>query len=72
MPDPFVEWLPEAPPPPLPEIATVSNDTIELIVTKVIERLSDSVVRDAVTAVASATAERLVREEIERIKSNIK
>ncbi len=71
-PDAFTEWLPEEPPPP-PEPPTVlTSETIDLIVGKVIERLSHSVVREAVTAVASATAERLVREEIERIKSNIK
>jgi hypothetical protein len=39
---------------------------------RVLERLSDTVFRDAVADIASKTAERLVREEIERIKASIK
>jgi len=39
---------------------------------RVLERLSDQVVRDTVTQIVTATAERLVREEIERIKNTIK
>jgi hypothetical protein len=38
----------------------------------VLERLSDQIVRDTVSEIVSATAERLVREEIERIKASIK
>ena len=38
----------------------------------VLERLSDRVVRDTVAEIVSSIAERLVREEIERIKSSIK
>ncbi len=73
-PEAFAEWLPEeSEPMPAPAPAAMVTDaTIELIVQRVIERLSDRVVRDTVTAIASTTAERLVREEIERIKSNIK
>jgi hypothetical protein len=38
----------------------------------VIEQLTDSVVREAVANAVSSVAERLVREEIERIKAAIK
>ncbi len=43
----------------------------DLVVARVLERLTDSVVRAVVADLVSETAERLVREEIERIKSNI-
>lgn len=39
---------------------------------RVLEQLTDRVVRETVTGIVASTAERLVREEIERIKSNIK
>jgi hypothetical protein len=45
---------------------------VERIARRVLEQLSDRVMRETVTALVSTTAERLVREEIERIKSNIK
>lgn len=52
---------------------TVSSDElIERVVRRVLERLSDTAVRETVTEIVQETAERLVREEIERIKSNIK
>lgn len=66
-PNAFADWLPEERAP-----VAVSDEMIETIVERVIARLSDTVVRDAVSAIALATAERLVREEIERIKNNIK
>jgi CheY-like chemotaxis protein len=56
-----------APPPP-----AVSEDLIEAVTRRVLDRLSDTVVRDAVASIASTIAERLVREEIERIKAAIK
>jgi hypothetical protein len=43
----------------------------DLVVARVLERLTDSVVRGVVADLVSETAERLVREEIERIKRNI-
>jgi len=49
-----------------------SEDLIERVARRVLERLSDAVVRERVTEIVQGTAERLVREEIERIKSNIK
>lgn len=67
----FADWLSDEPE-PASAAAIVSDDVIEAVVRRVLDRLSDAVVRDTVTAIASATAERLVREEIERIKSNIK
>jgi CheY-like chemotaxis protein len=44
----------------------------DLVARRVLEQLSDRVVRESVAAIVSATAERLVREEIERIKRHIK
>ncbi len=57
----------QAPPP-----AGVSEALIESVTRRVLERLSDTVVREAVADIASKTAERLVREEIERIKASIR
>ena len=55
--------------PPSPPRAVVSDELIEEVARRVLERLSDTVVRDAVADIASKIAERLVREEIERIKA---
>jgi CheY-like chemotaxis protein len=52
--------------------AAVSKDLIEQVTTLVLERLSDRVVRETVGLMVSDVAERLIREEIERIKRNIK
>jgi CheY-like chemotaxis protein len=49
-----------------------NEDVIERVTRRVLEQMSDAVVREAVTNIVQTTAERLVREEIERIKSNIK
>jgi hypothetical protein len=49
-----------------------SEDTIEEITRRVLDRLSDRVVRETAEDVISSIAERLVREEIERIKATIK
>ena len=38
--------------------------------TRVLQRMSDTVVRETVTGIVSETAERLVQEEIERIKNS--
>ena len=48
------------------------DDLVEQITRRVLERVSDSVVREAVTEIVASTAERLIREEIERIKASIK
>jgi hypothetical protein len=50
---------------------TITSDErfVEDIVGRVLQRLSDKVVRETVTNIVSQTAERLVQEEIERIKA---
>ena len=50
----------------------LSEDAIEEIARRVLGRLSAHVVRETVADVTSGIAERLVREEIERIRSSIK
>jgi CheY-like chemotaxis protein len=64
---------PLAPPPwPSPVVApAVTDDLVEQVSRRVLEQLTDSVVRAAVPDIVSAIAERLVREEIERIKASI-
>jgi CheY-like chemotaxis protein len=49
----------------------LSEEAIEMITRRVLERLSDRVVRETVADLVSAVAERLVRDEIERIKASI-
>jgi len=61
----------------LPAPAAVAAPAIDVnaladqIARRVLEQLSDRVVRDTVAEIVGATAERLVREEIERIKRDI-
>jgi CheY-like chemotaxis protein len=50
----------------------ITDELIERVSRRVIEQLTDQVVREAVANAVSSVAERLVREEIERIKSAIK
>jgi len=57
--------LPTSTPPVVPE------DMVEQVTQRVLEQLSDRVVRETVTDIVSSVAERLVREEIERIKRSI-
>ncbi|HWF85757.1 MAG TPA: response regulator [Vicinamibacterales bacterium] len=59
-------WPAAAPAPAL------SEDALEEIAQRVLRQLSDRVVREIVADVVSATAERLVREEIERIKNAVR
>jgi CheY-like chemotaxis protein len=59
-------------PPPAPAPAVVDEEIIDMITRRVLDRLSDAVVRDAVSDIALTIAERLIREEIERIKASIK
>ena len=49
----------------------VTEDLVEQVTRRVLDQLSDRVVREKVAEVVSAIAERLVREEIERIKASI-
>jgi hypothetical protein len=47
----------------------ITDEFIEEIVRRVAERLSDQALRDTVASQVLAVAERLVREEIDRIKA---
>lgn len=60
-------WPIVAPPAP-----AISEEVIAEVTRRVLEQLSDKVVREAVAAKVGTIAERLVREEIERIKAAIK
>ncbi len=51
--------------------AVIDGDVIEEVTRRVLDRLSDQVVRDTVADIVSKVAERLVTEEIERIKASI-
>jgi CheY-like chemotaxis protein len=50
----------------------MTDEIIERVAQRVLEKLSDRVVRETVADLVSTVAERLVREEIERIKASIK
>ncbi len=50
----------------------VTDELIDRVATRVLERLSDRIVRETVVDLVSSISERLVREEIERIKASIK
>ena len=64
---------PEPPPAPAPPPPPVDiDDVVERVTRRVLDQLSGTAIRDAVADVTSSIAERLVREEIERIKSAIK
>jgi hypothetical protein len=52
--------------------AAVRDELVDDVTRRVLDRLSDTVVREAVADIASKVAERLIREEIERIKASIK
>ncbi|MBI3402325.1 MAG: response regulator [Acidobacteria bacterium] len=56
--------------PAAPSVDT--DELVERVTRRVLDRLSGTAIRDAVADVTSSIAERLVREEIERIKSSIK
>jgi hypothetical protein len=50
----------------------IGDDVVEQIAQKVLDRLSDRIVREKVGDIVSAIAERMVREEIDRIKASIR
>jgi len=52
--------------------SAITDDLVERVAERVLERLSDRIVRETVTDLASTIAERLIREEIERIKAGVK
>jgi len=57
-----------APSPPGPAVAVVSEEIVEAVVRRVIARMSDDVVRDVAATLVPEIAERLVREELMKIK----
>jgi CheY-like chemotaxis protein len=63
---------PPAPEPVPPAPLDLSDEQVDRIVGRVLDRMSDRIVRETVTGIATDTAERLVREEIDRIKNAIK
>ncbi|HWW82990.1 MAG TPA: response regulator [Vicinamibacterales bacterium] len=75
----LAEELNEPPPAPAPTwhvagamTPAVTDDLVDQVTRRVLERLADRVVRDSIVDVVSKVAERLVREEIDRIKSSIR
>jgi len=66
----FQPPAPVEPPPPAP--LEMTDEQLDRIVGRVLDRMSDRIVRETVTTIAGDTTERLVREEIERIKNAIK
>jgi CheY-like chemotaxis protein len=63
---------PPVPPAPVaPAPVEVTEDLVEAVTRRVLDRLSDQVVREAVSDIVSKVAERLISEEIARIKSAI-
>jgi len=61
-------WPATAPAP----VAVVTDELVERVTRLVLERLSDRVMRDAIGEKVAAIAERMVRDEIDRIKSSLK
>jgi len=55
-----------------PSPALAQEEVVEQVTRRVLHHLSDRIVRETVADLVSAIAERLVREEIERIKSTIR
>lgn len=62
----------QAPAAPEPAPLDLTDDQVNRIVGQVLDRMSDRIVRETVAGIATDTAERLVREEIDRIKNAIK
>jgi CheY-like chemotaxis protein len=50
----------------------ITDELVDRVARRALEQLSDRVVRETVASIASDVAERLVREEIERIKAAVK
>jgi CheY-like chemotaxis protein len=55
-----------------PGAVSISEEAMAGIVRQVLDRMSDAVVRETTAEIVSTVAERLVREEIDRIKSHIR
>jgi len=75
---PMPQWpaaavAPTPAPAPAPVLAPEITDAmLDDVVRRVLEHMSDAVVRDTASQLVSAIAERLVKEEIERIKASVK
>ena len=63
---------PAAAGPSAPASPVITDAVIDQVVTRVLERLSDKLTRETVAEIVPQVAERLVREEIERIKGGKK
>ena len=50
----------------------VTDELVERVARVVLERLSDRVMREAITEKVNGIAERLIRDEIDRIKASLK
>ena len=59
----------ELPPSALSPARAVDDELVDRVARRVVEQLGDAAVRDLAADIVSRTAERLVREEIERIKA---
>lgn len=57
---------------PPPAEVVITDELVDRVARRVLDQMSDRVVRETVAAIASEAAERLVRDEIERIKASIK
>jgi len=55
-----------------PVEVVITDELVDRVARRALEQLSDRVVRETVASIASDVAERLVREEIDRIKASIK
>lgn len=73
--EPVPEGSPEwprsfAPPPPAPPVIT--DEIVDAVTRRVLDQMSDRVVRETVAGIVADVAERLVREEIAKIKSALR
>jgi CheY-like chemotaxis protein len=58
--------------PPEPAAIEVTDDLIRQVSQRVLEQMSDRVVKETVAGIVTDVAERLIREEIERIKASLR
>jgi CheY-like chemotaxis protein len=67
------QWPGAIAPAPAPPAgpAEITDEVVEEVVRRVLARMSDTIVRERVSVMVSDIAERLVRQEIERIKASI-
>jgi CheY-like chemotaxis protein len=70
--EPLPQTAPAWPASSPPSASVVTDDLIEDVTRRVLDRLSDQVVRETVADIVTKVAEHLVLEEIERIKASLK